>query len=73
MIDPWRMVQGWLWQFQAWRVLVIFLVQWSPPAVSKWIALNTPLAWCLRELMLQQGELHHAAALSASLRENGDA
>jgi hypothetical protein len=67
-----RHVTGWLWRFVWFRVSVITLCRIAPRPVANWLALETPLAFSLRELFRERGDQEAATECSRALWRNGE-
>jgi len=65
-------VIAWLWQFTAFRFLVVSGVAqtWSP-RLSRWLAEETPLLVGLRQVFIDAGSFDLAAECSRELRRLG--
>ena len=59
---------AWLWRFAWFRYLCLLAQSHGPQWLGRFIWINTPFAWCLRDLMLSQGHYDVAARITDELR-----
>jgi len=67
-----RYAVGALWSFVIFRYVVLQLVRVLPAGPSRWIAVNTPLAFSMRDLALRDEDWESACQWADLLRGEGE-
>ncbi len=61
---------GFLWRFNAFRLLTINLVCWFPGPIADWLAVNTPLLIGLHWIFIESGDFEMARRVVEDLRKH---
>lgn len=64
-----RSLTGFLWRFQAFRLLTLKLVRHAPRKFAWWWAVNTPLAVALHHILINSGDFEGAAGIVRETRK----